>query len=264
MIPIIRWTLWQRRWSTLWWSIGGFALIFVNMIFYPSFRDQGEELQKSFENLPDAALQLMGGSTDFFSPIGYINSQVFFLMLPLILGILAIGLGSSLLAREEQDLTIEMLLARPVSRSTLIASKAIAGLIIITSVSLVTLATTVVIARAVDLAVPASQLIAATVLCWLLVISFGAVAFLFSAIGKARGASIGFATFFAFGGYIISSLSGTVNWLKSPGKLFPFHYYQPEAVLRETYNWSNSFVLLGIIAACAVLSWLVFRRRDIG
>jgi ABC-type transport system involved in multi-copper enzyme maturation permease subunit len=103
--------------------MGVSIFIFINMIFYPTFKDQAAELQKSFESLPDAALQLFGGSSDFFSPVGFLNSQIFFLMLPLLLGILAISLGSSLLAAEERDSTIESLMARPISRTHLLLHK---------------------------------------------------------------------------------------------------------------------------------------------
>lgn len=264
MIPVLRWTIWQRRWSVVWWSVGVVALIFINMIFYPSFRDQAAELQKSFENLPDTAVQLLGGSTDFFSPIGFMNSQIFFLTLPLILGILAIGLGSSLLAREEQDMTVEMLLARPISRTALIIAKGLAGVAILTFVTLVGLLTTLVTAKLIDLDIGAGILISVTAVCWLLVLSFGVVAFLISAIGKTRGASLGIATFAAFGGYIISSLAGTVEWLKIPSKVFPFNYYQSELVMRQNYDWINLLFFCAVIVAGGLLSWVVFRRRDIG
>lgn len=264
MNPIIRWTLWQRRWSIMWWCVGAFWLIFINMIFYPSFKDQAAELQKSFENIPDAAVQLVGGSTDFFSAIGFLNSQIFFLMLPLILGVLAIGLGSSLIAREEQDGTIESLLSRPISRSRLLFSKALSGVIILSIVTIFALLTTVITALVVDLDVGYAPIIVTTFNCFLLTLSFGAVAFVITTVGKARSASLGIASFVALGGYIISSLAGTVSWLKVPGQLFPFHYYESEAMLRGNYDWVNTGILLGLIIICGLVSWISFNRRDIG
>lgn len=264
ILPIIKWTLWQRRISIIWWSIGAFGLIFINMVFYPSFKDQAEELQKSFESLPDAAIQLFGGSADFFSPIGFVNSQIFFLMLPLILGILAIGLGSSLLAQEEQNLSIESLLSRPTTRARLLLAKAISGGIILFIVTLAGLVTTLITAKVVDLDLSAWLMVLTTINCFLLTLSFGAVAFVITTLGKARVASIGIATLVGLGGYLVASLAGTVEWLKVPSKVFPFHYYQSEAILRETYNWANSLFFVGIIVICAGVSWLAFRKRDIG
>lgn len=263
MMSVIKWTLRSRRVSTFWWSFAVAFFMFVNMIFYPSFKNDAEELQKSFDNLPDAAVQLFGGSTDFFSPIGYLNSQVFFIMLPMLLGILAIALGSKLLAAEEQDKTIESILSRPVSRSRFLFAKALSGMIILTLISAVSLAVVLVMAKLVDLDVSAWLLAKTTFVCYLLVLSFGAVAYLLTATGRAKGAAIGIATLIAFGGYIIDSLAGTVSWLQVPSKLFPFNYYQSEAVLRETYNWNNIWYFVALTAACGIISWLVFRRRDL-
>lgn len=263
MRPIIKWTLWQRRISTIWWSVGAFGLIFINMVFYPTFKDQAAELEKSFESLPDAAVQLFGGSTDFFSPVGFLNSQIFFLMLPMILAILAIGLGSSLLGREEEDLTIEPLLARPISRSKLLLAKAISGIIVLSVVTLVALLTTVITGKVVELDVPLSNILLATFACFLLVLSLGAVAYLLSSLGRARSASIGIAAFVALGGYLISSLSETVNWLSGPSKIFPFHYYSPEQILRGNFDWANVIFPVALTIICAALAWVSFRRRDI-
>lgn len=263
MKAIIKWTWWQRRWSTLWWSVGMFALIFFSMIFYPVFRDQAAELQKSFDQLPDAAVQLFGGSTDFFSPVGYLNSQVFYLTLPIVLGILAIVLGSSLIAREEQDRTIEHLLARPVSRSRLLVAKGVAGTIILAVVSLVVLVTTVVTAKIVDMDISLVRICAVCGVCFLMAWSFGAIAFAITCLGRARIASLGIAMVVAFGGYIVSSLATTVEWLRGPSKAFPFDYYKSESILLGTYNWKNIIFFLSIIAACAIIAWLSFRRRDL-
>lgn len=263
MKPVIGWTLWLRRWSILGWSIGVGFFIFLNLIVYPSFKDQAAELQKTFENLPDTAVQLFGGSTDFFSPVGFLNSQVFFLMMPLLLGILAIALGSSLLAREEQDNTIAYLLARPISRAKLLTAKVAAGTAILIIVTVVSLIITLGMSKAESIGVPLSAMAIVTLFCFLLVLSFGAIAFLLTAVGRARSLSLGIAALIAIGGYLVSSLAGTVDWLKIPAKFFPFHYYRSEDILRGHTDWTNALVFIGITLVCGLLSWLAFRRRDL-
>lgn len=263
ILPITRWTLRQRRTSTIWWSIAVSAFILLNMVFYPSFKDQAAELEKTFENLPSSAVQFLGGSTDFFSPVGFLNSQVFFIMLPMLLGILAVGLGASLLAREEQDGTIETLLARPVSRSNVLASKALAGVIILAFVTFCACLTTIVSGKAVGLAVSGWTISAGYLVCFVMCLCFGTISYLFTALGKARGAAIGIGALAALGGYILTSLAGTVDWLSSFAKLMPFYYYQPETLLRGAYDWSNVIYYGVVIVACATASWYVFNHRDI-
>lgn len=263
MKAVIRWTLWQRRWSMVWWSVGLCGILLLTMVFYPSFRDQAAELQKTFQGLPDAALQLVGGSADFFSPVGFLNSQIFFITLPALLGILAIGLGSSLLAHEEQNKTIESLLARPISRPRLLLAKAVSGVVVLSVVSLVGLVVTVVTAWAVHLEVSSWAIAGGFLTCFLLCLSFGALAFAVTALGKGRSAALSIAAAFAFGGYIISSLASTVHWLSFPAKFFAFHYYQPEAILRGTYGWIHTLFFGILLLVCIVVSWVTFKKRDL-
>lgn len=263
MKSIIKWTLRQRRTSTMWWCFAVSSFIFVNMIFYPSFKDQAAQLQQSFSNIPDSVLQLIGGSTDFFSPVGYLNGQIFFIMLPLLLGILAISLGSKLIASEERDKTIESLLSRPISRSKLLAGKALAGTSILSLASIAAWLSTTLLAKAVGLEVSTIAISQATLVCFLLALSFGAVAFALTSSGINQSLSLGLTSFFAFGGYIIGSLSGTIEWLKIPSKLFSFTYYDSEKILRGSYNWNNIFFFFMVIALSALASWYYFKNRDL-
>jgi ABC-2 type transport system permease protein len=264
MMPIIKWTWRQRRQSTLWWSIGLVAFILLTLVFYPSFRDQAAQFEKTFADLPKAAVQLFGGSSDFFSPIGYLNSQITFIMLPLLFSMLAVSLGASLIAREEQDQTIEMLLTRPISRSHVLAAKAAAGTLILATVSLITTIVMTVMAHLVKIDVPSSAVFLAGFNCFLLAWCTGAIAFLLAATGRARGAAIGISGLVGVGGYLIDSLAGTINWLKVPAHVLPFHYYQSEAILRQTYHWVNGLFFVSVLAVCGILSYIAFRRRDLG
>lgn len=263
MFSIFKWTIWQRRWSTVWWCVGIVVFIIVNLAFYPTIRDQAAELNKSFAGLSDSTLALFGG-TDFFSPVGYLNSQVIYLMLPLLLSILGIGLGSSLIGREESEGTLELLLARPVSRTRLLFAKALAGTAILAVVTTLGSLVTIVLAKAVNIGVPVSYIIAACFACFMLVLAFSSLAFLLSATGRGRAAALGVAVVYSLGGYIIGSLAGTVHWLKNPSYIFPYHYYNSAEILRGNFSWS-SIVFFGLfIAGCMILSWVSFRKRDLG
>jgi len=262
--PIIRWTLWQRRWSLVWWVIGIAAFIILEMAFYPTVRDQAAELEKSFSKLSESAIALFSDTGDFFSPVGYLSGQVFYLMLPLLLGILAIGAGSSLIGKEERERTLELLLSRPISRGRLILAKALAGAVIILTIGLVGIVSTAVMAKLVDLAVPFGNILLAGIASIALVLSFGAIAFMVTLLGgTAKTASLGIASLVALAGYLISSLAATVDWLKWPAKAFPFDYYRPAEILRGTYNWTSIMFIVAVILICGLISWLSFRRRDI-
>lgn len=262
MLPVIKWTLWQRRWSIFWWSIGIIALVGMTLAFYPTVKDQASELQKSFSSFSDSTLALFGG-TDFFSPVGYLNSQLIYFMLPLLLIVLGVGLGSSVIGREESDSTIESLLARPISRTRLLLAKAAAGLLVLLIVTLVATLTIIGLAKVVNLGVPLWNIAAACFTCFMLVVTFSSLSFLLAATGRGRAAALGIATVYAVGGYIIGSLASTVHWLDKPSLIFPYHYYRSADILRGTFSWSSMVFFVLFAFGCGMLAWLSFRRRDL-
>lgn len=265
MSPVFKWTLRQRRWSVVWWSIGIIAFIFINLIFYPTFKSQSAQFNKTFEQLPETARQLFTDTGDFFSPVGYLSSQLFYLMLPLLLGFLAISLGVSLIGKEEREGTLEMLLARPISRTRLILSKTAAGALILLAVGIISTLTIMLMCKLVDINAGSINIFEAGLVVTLMAACFGAVAFLVTMLGQGvRAAAIGVATLVALGGYILVSLSGTVTWLAWPAKLFPFNYYHSSDLLTGSYDWANLIFFIVMIALCGLGSWASFRRRDIG
>ncbi len=261
MRSIIRWTLWQRRWSIFWWSTGITALVFFTMVFYPTIRDQAAELNKSL-SLGSGTEALFGG-TDFFSPLGYLNSQLIYFSLPMLLAILAIGLGTSLIGREESSGSIESLLSRPISRGRLLVSKALAGTLIVFIVTLISSLATLAMCKVVDLGLPYGNIAAACFACFMLVLSFGALAFMITSTGRGRAAALGITVVYAFGGYLVGSLTSSVEWLKHPALLFPYHYYRTADILAGKFDWSSIAFFAIFTLACGLIAWLSFRHRDI-
>jgi ABC-2 type transport system permease protein len=261
---IARWTIWQKRWSIFWWCAGILFFVLLTLIFYPTIKHQSVQLNKSFDQIPQTARQLFTDTSDLFSPVGYLSSQMFYLMFPLLLSVLAISQGMGLIGREERDNTIEMLLARPVSRGRLLFGKAAAGLLIVVFVGLLSILFTALMCSLVNLDVKFVYVLEAGAAVTLLALSFGAIAFMLTALGRAgRAASIGLSALVALGGYILVSLAPSVSWLKWPAKIFPFNYYHSSELLTGTYNWANLIYFGGVIAACLVISYLAFRRRDL-
>jgi ABC-2 type transport system permease protein len=261
MRSVIRWTLWQRRWSIFWWSFGVAMLVLFTMAFYPTIHDQAAQLNQSLK-LGSSTEALFGG-TDFFSPLGYLNSQIMYFTLPLILAILSIGLGTSLIGREESSGSIESLLARPISRGKLITAKALSGISITLIVTLIVSLITILMCKIVNLGVPYGNIAAACFACFMLVITFGALAFLLTATGRGRAAALGIAVVYGFGGYLVSSLASSVEWLKHPALLFPYHYYRTADILAGKFAWSSIAFFAIFTLACGLLAWLSFRRRDL-
>lgn len=265
MKPIVRWTLRQRRASTIWWVIGISAYVALEIGLYPTIAKQGTQFNQAVSQLPDSVKAFINAGNDFLSPAGFLGSEIFFLILPLLFAILLIGLGSSLLAREEQEGTIELLLSRPLSRRQLLAGKALAGLLISGLVAAGVTAVIIFVSWLAGLHIAASYVIAAVFLCYLLALLFGAVAYLVTAAFRnRRGLAISLSTSLLLLSYLLTSLEKQVHWLLWPARLLPYHYYQPRQVLAGHFNWPAALCYLAVIAVCGLLADHGFRRRDIG
>jgi ABC-2 type transport system permease protein len=264
MKPIILTELRRRRMSIFWWTLGLVALVSLTLAFYPSIKSQTAELNKSFGNLSPTVTNLFSDTGDFFSPVGYLSSQIFYQMLPLLLSALAISLGSSLLAREEQEGTIELLLARPISRGRLLLAKALSGLLILAIVEGLCLLCTVVLAAVVNTGIGIGGIVFVSILALLMATMLGAISLALTALGGAsRRASIGIASLVGLAGYLATSFESSVHWMVWPARFLPFHYYHPANILRGTYSWGVAVAFIAITLVLAVIAWLGFRRRDI-
>ncbi len=266
MRPIIKWTMWQRKWSIFWWTLGIAAFNTLSVALYPSLQSQSASLNHALDQLPQSAKALFaGGASDLLSPVGYYNSKIFYLFLPLLLSALTIGLGSSLIAKEESDGTLELLLARPISRGKLLVSKVLAGLIILLIVSGINCALMVLLSRAENIRISLTGVAVTTLAATLLSLLFGSIAFFIACLGRwGRNASLGIAVLVALGSYLITSLSDIASWLQWPAKFLPYHYYKSIDLLSGTYDWTPIIAFAISSIALGILAWLAFRRRDLG
>jgi ABC-2 type transport system permease protein len=266
MRDIIVWELRRRRTAIIWWTVASVGLIAMLLLIYPSIHSQAEQLNKVLNQLPSSLKELKTGGTtvDITSPVGYLHSQLFYITLPLLFIILAITRGSGLIGKEEQDHTLELLLARPISRGKVLAAKALSGCVEMVIVSGFSTLAIVIFSKIVKLDIGFSDVVITSIYTALFSLSFGAIAFAIVALGRlTKRSSSAIAVFIAFGGYIIASLSGLSHYMVNIAKITPYHYFQPDQLLVGNYATGLNVYLIGVFVLCAVVSLLGFRLRDI-
>lgn len=264
MRAMIIWELMRRRVSLMWWVIGVTGLVVMTVLSYVAVRDQAAELEKALGSLSSSASSFVG-TKDLFSPTGYLNSQLFYVTLPIIYIILVLNLSSSLLGKEEGDTTLELLLSRPISRGRLLASKAIAGMLALFLIGGVATIATAVCAMLINMDIDMGGLLLVSVMTALFAGSFGAISYaMFAASQVTRRFATLTAILISFGGYIITSLAGNVSWLQTPAKFLPYHYFDTEKLFAGSMPVGLTVYLVGIFAAAIIAAYFGFRRRDIG
>lgn len=264
MNAVIVWELKRRRWFIVWWTLGIASLIAVTVLAYKALGSDAKQLNASFDSISSSAGGFFGGS-DFFSPIGYMSSQIYYILLPILVIVMATVLASGLMNRDENDATVEYTLARAVSRRRLLLAKAIVGLIVVSVICLLTYVVTIITVRIAGIKISQADLLVTHLLSFAFSASFGVVAFAFMAASQAtRKAATSIAIVLAFGGYVVSSLAGLVHWMDTPAKFMPYHYYDTVGLLGGHVDCGLILYLLGTIVISAVIATVGYRRRDIG
>lgn len=264
MLPIIRWELARRRWFMFWWSIGVSALIMMTVLAYIAFKGNAEKYNHDFGSLTSSAGSFFGTS-DFFSPVGYLSSQIYYILLPILLIIMSIVLVTGLLNRDESDLTVELTLARPISRLRLLSAKAFVAIASTAVVGVVSLIAMVVCMKISGLDVPLKNVLLTHVISFLFAGMFGAVAFALMAASRiTRPIASTAAIVLSFGGYVVVSMGGYVDFFTHLAKAFPYHYYNTTDLLTGKVS-SGLIVYMAIVfIVCIGFSAWGYRRRDIG
>src|ERR671919_802880 len=114
---VLRQMLRERRRGVLWWSVAIAALTAITAASYPAIKDVGSVFDQLVEQMPEGMLELFGAEGGITSPEGYLNSQLYSNILPILLLVYGIGMAAWAVAGTEREGTLEPLLANPVSRS---------------------------------------------------------------------------------------------------------------------------------------------------
>lgn len=264
MKVVFLWELARRKWSVLWWTLGIGGLTGLTILAYKSIDGQASKLDQSFSGLTSSAGSFFGG-TDFFSPVGYLSSQVYFIVVPVMVIILVTTLASSLVNRDESDGTIELTLSRAINRTQLLVARALAGATLVGLVFLLTYLITVVAVGFVDIKINGLDLFLTHLLSFAFAASFGVISFALMAGSRAtRRIANPIAITLAFGGYILSSLGPMVNWLEVPAKFMPYHYYNTADLLGGKIDPGLLWYLAGVLIVSIIFGVYGYTRRDIG
>lgn len=257
-------TLRDGRRAFFWWTLGLNAYVALHVSVYPSVRGN-KDLNRMVEQYP-AALKgfiAFGGTLDLLSPVGYLGSELYSFMVPLLLLIAAIGAGAGAIAGEEEHGTLELLLAHPITRRRLVFEKLAALVLQVVGLGAVLWTALAVGMPLANMDVPLEHVAAATLDAVLLAVAFGAVTLLLGCSQGHRARAVGIAAALAVGAYVVNSLAPLVSVFHAIRPLSPFYHYTASDPLRHGLALEHAAVLVCIALVAAALATLAFDRRDI-
>jgi ABC-2 type transport system permease protein len=257
-------TLRDSRRGLLLWSVGLIGMVALMMAVYPTVRDD-PALNDLVKRYPDALKSVIGfgGALDYASPAGYLGSELFSFMIPLLLIIAAVAAGSGAVAGEEERGTMELLLTLPIARGRLVLEKLASLMAEVAGLGVVLWASLWIGAVSIDMHISGAHLAAGTVSAVLVGVLFGALALAIGAATGRRGLSIGLTCALAVAAYLVNVLAPLAELLSDARRASPFWYYSSSDPLRQGLETVNVLVLVAAIAAVCGMAVLAFRRRDV-
>ncbi len=262
MLNLLRYEIFSRRNAMILWGIALAAFGSMYVLVFPAIGEQ------AIEALGDLEIYAALGM-DIGSFAGYIASVVVQIM-PIILGVYMIMAATGTLGGEEENGTLELVVAMPLPRWQIVMMKAIALMVVsfvillivglgnALSLELVRQTTTTVVD------VTAGQLIVALLGAWPLMVATIMMSMFFAAVLPGRMMALAVMVVIYLASYLLRSISGMVNSLEGLKNLSLFNYVDStSAVFTDGIQASNVAVLLGIGLVFFLLTLWAFQGRNI-
>lgn len=261
MTTIFLYTLTRFRGQILGWGLALFLMGALAVFRYNLMQDNQELIRQLLAGSAGQFIRMFGDVDRMTTPGGFL-SLAFFSYLPLVLGVFTVLAGSGLVVADEENGTLDLVLAHPVSRSAFFLGRVLA--FVAATLAILSLSWLGFL-----VAKPWSKLdvgwweIARPYLSLGAVVGFfGGLALFLSLVLPARRTAAMAAGFVLLASYFLTTLERLDKGLSPVAQFSPIDYYQGgEAIDGLNVRW-----LAGLLAGAGLfvaLAWWRFERRDI-
>ena len=245
------------------WCVGVAAYVALLAAIFPSI-EGSPQFSDLVENYPEALRSLFGlaGGVDITRGAGFIDTELFSFMLPLLAIVLAIGSGARTLAGEEDAGRLELVLAYPVRRRDAVYAKGAAVGVEVAIFCVAAYGALALASPVFGLDLPLGRLAGGLVAIGLLGLLHGWLAVAVGAAWPSRALAIGIPAAAAAGAYLVGGLHDLASWL-DPLRFTSSFWWAGQSPLSNGVHWLRLPVVA--IAALVVLAaaGLLIDRRDI-
>lgn len=252
-------TLRDQRRGLLGWSIGLAFLVFVEAAVWPTIRDM--DWGKLLESYPEQMRELFDLSA-MTTGVGFMNAELFTLLLPTMFLVYGIARGARLVAGEEEAGTLDLLMVMPVSGARLVLEKALALAASLVVLGLALFAATLASSALFDLRIGPAAAASGCLSMVLLGLEFGAISLAVGVLTGRRAWAIAIASVASLAAYVLYALGLMVDAVEPWQPLSPFQHALSGgplgAGLPAGYLW-----MLAVAIGAVGLAMPVLDRRDI-
>jgi ABC-2 type transport system permease protein len=257
-----RYTFLGLRGQILGWGLGLalYGLMIVPM--YDKLAVQQDRLQQLIANYPPEFLAFFGGdAASLVTPAGYLGMYAFSMM-PIIIGIFAVLVGSGLILSDEERGRLDLIIAHPVGRSAFFFGRSLGMLGAALSIMLLGWLGFSLLLGSSSLGVNGAQMAVPFLSLLTQALFYASLGLLLSMLLPSRALAAMITGVAVAASYFVSSMSFLDERMEAISRLMPYHYFQTVLSFKEL-NLTWLFALLGISVLMTGLAWIRFIRRDI-
>lgn len=252
----------SNRKALIIWSVCMILLVVSGMGKYTAYSSGGASTEV-FDKLPQTMKVLLGlGNFEVTKISGFY--AFLFPYIQITVAIHAVLLGSGIIAKEERDKTTEFLIAKPISRKSIITAKLLAALVNVVIINIVSLLSSVAIVSAFnakeDITGEIILLHVSMFLVQLIYLSLGTVLAALMRNSKKAGA---IAINILLVGFVISKITELVGELKALNIFSPLNYFNLEQLVKNNeMSIIITFLSVVLIAGFSTLTYYFYGKRD--
>ncbi len=258
-VHVYRKTLRDQRRAVVGWGAAVALLVLLMAALWPSVRDIFDAdllaaYPEPFQRLFDLEAMATGA--------GFLNAELFSIILPGMFIAYGVGRGARLIAGEEQDGVLEVVVVTPLSRTRLLLEKATGLATGIVGLGAVLLVVTVVGSIVIDMAIPIGHAAVGAVAMVLIGVQHGWLALAVGAATGRRTLAVAAASAVAVAGYALHVIGALVEAVAPWQPLSPFTQAIDAGPVSGTVP--VGFAWLAITALMVVAAAIpLFTRRDL-
>ncbi len=251
------------RWkSIVAWSASMFLLALMFTGLYDSFKGEITDMIASAPKLMEAMIGPL--PQDTVTPEGWLGIELYGLLFPILLAVIAVSAGASAIGAEEESGTIELILASPISRGRVVLEKSLGIMIQLAIVSGFLWVGIAIGSILFPFDVSLINVFAATAMGWVFGITVAYISMCIQALKGRKGLALGVGSGVVGLSYVMMVISELLNGLNSLKYISLFNYYDGPSVLVNGLNETSFAVMLALSGLFLVVSLYGFYNRDVG
>lgn len=265
MLTIFWRTIKDRRLSLLIYCIASLLFIWMYIALFPSISESFGAMEKMLESFPKGFLDAFGfDAKSFVTFEGYIGSEEFTLIWPIMIIALTVSSAGGAIAGEVEKGTAEIILSQPISRLKVFFSKYMAAVLMLAIFIFISVGSIFPFAAFYNIAIKSENFIKLGFLGFMLGMAILSLSMLFSSLFSDKGRANFIPAGILILMYVINIIAGLQENLKNLKYISFFYYYNPSKLLvhgqLDNLAW---WVFLGTFIVATTLAAFWFSKRDI-